>query len=92
MLSNTGFELKEIAAIFNVCRQTVSTWLHSWDEQGICGLFDKPRNGRPCKLSAENKRKAIEIMTEFPRSLKTVLGHLSEFTGISLERVLKVAK
>ena len=84
MLSNTGFELKEIATILNICRQTASAWLHSWDEQGICGLFDKPRSGRPCKLSVENEQKALEIITKFPRSLKTVRRHLSELVGVSL--------
>lgn len=84
LLSDTGFKLSEIAAIFNVCRQTASTWLHSWDEQGLCGLFDKPRSGRPCKLSAENERKTLELIAESPRSLKTVLAQLSEFTGVRL--------
>jgi transposase len=74
LLSDAGFSLKELSATFGVCRQTASTWLHSWDEQGICGLFDKPRSGRPGKLSEENRRKAIDLVITSPRSLKTVLA------------------
>ena len=29
LLSDTGFKLKEIASIFNICRQTAATWLHA---------------------------------------------------------------
>lgn len=84
LLSDAGFKLKELSAIFGVCRQTASTWLHSWDGQGICGLLDRPRSGRPRILSEENERKAIELVMESPRSLKTVLAQLSEFTGATL--------
>lgn len=84
LLNDAGFTLKDLSAIFNICRQTASTWLHSWEEQGICGLFDNPRSGRPNKLSAENERKAIELVIESPRSLKTVLAQLSEFTQVTL--------
>jgi hypothetical protein len=35
LLSDAGFSLKELSATFGVCRQTASTWLHSWYEQGI---------------------------------------------------------
>jgi len=97
LLSDAGFSLKDLSTTFDICRQTASTWLHLWDKQGICGLFDAPRSGRPSKLSAENKRKAIELVIEFPRSLKTVLAQLSELTGItlscsSLKRLCKKAK
>lgn len=97
LLSDAGFTLKELSATFDICRQTASTWLHSWEEQGICGLFDSPRSGRPSKLSVENQRKAIELVMDSPRSLKTVLAQLSEFTGVhlhssTLKRVCKKAR
>jgi transposase len=86
LMSDAGFSLKELTVAFGICRQTASTWLYSWDELGICGLLDDQRSGRPNKLSAENQRQAIELIKEFPRSLKTVLAHLCELTGINLSR------
>jgi transposase len=86
LMSDAGFSVKELAAAFGVCRQTASTWLHSWDELGICGLLNGYRSGRPNKLSAENQHQAIELVKEFPRSLKTVLARLCELTGINLSR------
>ena len=47
LLSNSGFEVQELSKIFGSCRQTTATWLRTWDKKGICGLFDKPRSGRP---------------------------------------------
>jgi hypothetical protein len=38
----------------------------------------------PHKLSEENKRKAIELVIDFPKSLKRVLAQLSELTGVTL--------
>jgi transposase len=97
LMSDAGFSLKELTAAFGICRQTASTWLHSWDELGICGLLDNLRSGRPNKLSVENQHRAIELVKEFPRSLKTVLAHLCELTGINLshstlKRLCKQAK
>ena len=49
LLSNTGFEVQELAEIFSTCRQTTATWLKSWNKEGMAGLEDKPRSGRPRK-------------------------------------------
>lgn len=53
LLSDTGYEVQQIADIFGVCRQTTASWLRSWAKQGIFGLFDKPRSGRPRKALAK---------------------------------------
>lgn len=47
LLNAAGCSISIIAAILMVCRQTVSTWLHSWENDGIRGLIDLPRSGRP---------------------------------------------
>ncbi len=49
LLSNAGFEAQELSDIFGVCKQTTIAWLKSWTKDGICGLLDKPRSGRPRK-------------------------------------------
>lgn len=53
LLSETGYEVQQIADIFGVCRQTTASWLRSWAKEGIFGLFDKPRSGRPRKAVAK---------------------------------------
>ncbi len=51
LLSNNGLKLQQICKALGVCRQTVAIWIRSWSAYGLCGLFDKPRTGRPCKIT-----------------------------------------
>lgn len=96
LLSNAGFSLKELSAIFGVCRQTTATWLTAWEKGGIAALLDKPRSGRPCKLTGAAKHSVLDKIGESSRSLKAVLAQLTEHLGIpvsiaSLKRVCKQA-
>ena len=99
LLSDVGFKLKEIASIYNICRQTAATWLHAWKDNGICGLFDKPRSGRPRMLCNEVEIDVITRVIEAPRSLKKVLAELTASLDLTvspsvstLKRICKRAK
>ena len=70
LLSDNGFKLAKIASIFNICRQTAATWLHTWQDGGICALLDKPRSGRPRIFSNEVEIDTITHVNQSPRSLK----------------------
>ncbi len=52
LLSESGFDVQEIAEIFGICRQSAATWLRAWSKYGVCALLDKPRSGRPRKKVA----------------------------------------
>ena len=41
----------EIAAEFRCDRHTVAVWRHRYREQGLAGLQDAPRSGRPRSFS-----------------------------------------
>lgn len=84
LLSHAKFKLSTIAHIYNVCRQTVSTWIRAWETKGICGLLDNPRSGRPQLLSKKDKADALIRVSQTPRSLKKVLADLSESLDITL--------
>ena len=73
-----------IARVYNVCRQTVSTWIHAWETEGICGLLDKPHSGRHQVLSKEDKADALIRVNQSPRSLKKVLADLNVALDITL--------
>ena len=84
LLSDAGFKLPAIASIYGICRQTAATWLHAWEDGGICALFDKPRSGRPRSVCAEAETEVLALVNQSPRSLKTVLLELSESLGLTL--------
>ena len=84
ILSNRGYSIQEIAEVYTVCRQTVSSWLSSWKEQGLVGLIDKPRSGRPRVLSEVQEQGVIEAIKKQPRNLKQLASELSEKFGITV--------
>ena len=92
LLSDTGFKLKDIASIYNICRQTAATWLHAWKEGGICALLDKPRSGRPPILNNEARVSAIAHVSQSPRSLKRVLAELAASLDLTVSLSLSTLK
>jgi len=97
LMSDFGLKVMLISKIYGICRQTVSIWLHAWEDKGICGLLDKPRSGRPRILSLEAEMNALNRVNQSPRSLKKVLAELSENLGktlslSTLKRICKRAK
>lgn len=62
LLSDRGFQIKELTAIFDKCRQTVSGWITAWRRGGLTGLFNASGGGRPRKLTEEEEKIALEII------------------------------
>jgi transposase len=84
LLSYRGYSISEIQPIYNLCRQTIATCFHRWESQGICGLFDLPRSGRPRKLTETEETLTLELIHQSPRSLKSVMGEIAQKFGITL--------
>ena len=97
LLSDEYYQIKDIASILNICRQSVSTCIHNWEDFGFSGIVDAHRSGRPPVLTEGHKEKLIEKIKENPRSLKKVLAEFSETHHIeislsTLRRICKEAK
>lgn len=97
LLSDQKMSLQSIASVSGVCRQTTSIWLTNWKEQGIDGLIDKPRSGRPPELSSSQETEIIEMVEKSPRSLKQVLVEIEarwniRLSKLTLKRLCKKAK
>ena len=98
LLSKEYFTIQSIVEIHGVCRQTISTWLHAWETEGLCGLIDESRSGRPPIISDKiDEEKILEIVNDSPRSLKCVLDKIEKELGITLtlstlKRLCKKAK
>lgn len=97
LLSAQEMKSKEIAKIYQVERDTVATWIKKWEQTGVASLYDKPRSGRPPKLTLEAKDLARQYIKEDPRCLKQVAERLSQKTAkrlsiASLKRLAKKAR
>ncbi len=84
LLSNQEFSTTLIGDICRVCRQTVATWFYQWENQGLCGLFDRPGRGRKSKLTLTQQAEVIEKIKQSPRSLKKILAEIENEMGVSI--------
>ncbi len=94
LLSNDGWTVREIAKILEVNRQSVASGLHAWESQGLCGLIEAPRSGRPKRLDEAEIKLVLELVKEEPRTLKKALSLLEEKTGkkISIKTLKRLCK
>lgn len=56
LLSDQGKSIETLAEIFEVDRDTVSSWFNRWEAERFEGLLDAPHPGRPPKLSSAEKK------------------------------------
>jgi transposase len=81
LLSSDRFTIDEIARIYQIHRETVGTTLDRWEKDGVGGMFNDPRSGRPPKLSEADANEAVKLLKEDPRSIKKALAATKEKTG-----------
>ena len=79
--SAQGYRIGEIARLLSVHRVTVSSWLSQWEQQGLRGLYDSERSGRPAIYSASEQQRLVELVDDEPRRLSVARAQLSRETG-----------
>ena len=65
-LNMEGKTAPEIAEILKVHRSKVCLWLCRWQEDGIQGMLEGHRTGRPDRLSQEHHQKITDILDSGP--------------------------
>ena len=92
--SSQGMKIKDIAKIYQVDRDTVAPWIKQWEQRGMTSLYDKPRSGRPPKLTPEAKDLARQYSKEDPRCLQQGVERLSQKTAkrLSISSLKRLAK
>ena len=94
LLNSKSFNVNEIAAIYNVNRDSVSSWINSWEESGVEGLFEKPRSGAPSKLTESEIEIVKDIIINNSQSPKIILAKISKeidktISMSTLKRIIK---
>jgi transposase len=88
-----GYDLAEIAELYQVDVRTVETWLERYREGGVGALADRPRNGRPRLARAAAQAEATRCLETHPEPAamgrttwtRGLLGrHLAERVGCLL--------
>ena len=68
VLNMEGKTAPEIADILKVHRSKVCLWLYRWRENGITGILEGHRPGRPDRLSGEQRTTLADILDSGPVS------------------------
>lgn len=94
LLSERRYSIDRIADIYQVDRDRVSQWLDWWEQYQFEGLDDDPRAGRPPTLTPEEKKEAVQIVRQEPRSIKQGLKSIADEIGkiISGETLKKILR
>ena len=66
LLLSLGISISEVSRQTKVSRQIIRKWAKRYCEQGVNGLADKSRKGRPPEFDAEVAMHIIKIACEVP--------------------------
>jgi transposase len=94
LLVAQGMSCREAASVFGDSVRTVQTWLHRFEEEGLAGLVDADRAGRPPRLSDKQLKQIERVLRDSPRQSgiqanlwdgKTLSAFIQRRFGITLQ-------
>lgn len=94
LMKNKKFSINDISKIVDLDRDTVSRVIDNWNSEGINGLYDNKRSGRPKFFSENEEKDIIKKIENNPKNLKNVTAEIIQETGKkssvhTVKRVLK---
>ncbi len=69
LLSSEGESVRSIARQLGTCRARVRHWLGSFEKQGVEGLRDEARSGRPATITPLERHQVIAAACRSPREV-----------------------
>lgn len=66
LYSGGGRKLSEIAALLDTTPEVVSSWIRRYEAEGVDGLYDRPRSGRPAKADGKYEARLVELVEASP--------------------------
>ena len=86
LLNHRGYSMTRIHGLFEVQHETVSRWLQRWQSEGLTGLLDRGRSGRPPILDDTDVGVLLEAIDRNPHLIKVARDGLFEKTGKPVSR------
>jgi transposase len=92
-LLHLGYPAEEIAEMQVISKPTVYACYHRWEEGGVDALADKPRSGRPPKVTSSYREQLHEVLAHEPSdygydftiwTIGRLRAHLVKETGIEI--------
>lgn len=86
LLSHQGQSVNQLAAFFDVHRNTVINWFNAFERYGLVGLYDAKGRRHPPTLNPEQARQVKAWVKESPQDLDRVVGQVAERFALSVSR------
>lgn len=92
-LLDKGHPPEAVADLMAISVGQVYWWYNRWREEGLAGLSDKPRSGRPTVGDAAYLAKLAEVLEQEPPALgygfnvwnaRRLIAHLEQETGVKM--------
>jgi transposase len=92
-LLHEGHAPKEVAQMMSVSQPVVYDWHHRWEANGLEGLANRPKSGRPRKAGPSYVERLAEVIEQNPQDLgygftlwtaDRLRHHMEKETGESL--------
>ena len=80
LLSHERYTLKDIAHVYHVDHRRVSVWIDRWHDDGLVGLYDQPRCGRPSIYSDHEQQHVDHYLEMYPQDVKRIIEKMAEET------------
>lgn len=74
LLSSKGYSVPQIADIFECDAASVRSWIERFEAEGVTGLYDRPRCGRPRKAGVVAQEQIRQILAKQPSTFGYLFG------------------
>lgn len=81
-----GISNRKISTLVNLTERHISTWRKRFEKEGLDGLKDKPRSGRPAKMTIEQRLRICQKACQKPPK------HLSRWSLSTLAKNLRLPR
>lgn len=68
LLVAQGMTCPEVATLLGDAPRTVQYWVNRFEQDGLAGLVEKERSGRPAFLTAEQVEEIGQVLRQVPRA------------------------
>ena len=85
-LNATGYSILQIIDLLGVHYKSAYNWISRYEKEGVAGLKDKPKSGRPPILTEKDKDRVEAFIQETPQQPKVVLARVETELGKTISR------
>ncbi|KAA6338837.1 hypothetical protein EZS27_013185 [termite gut metagenome] len=90
-----GKKAEDLEELYQTSHKSICNWVHRYNAEGLSGLIDRPRKGRPCRLSASQQEMVKQAVLNTPEQYgyhsatwtgAMVMSYIANTFGISYKK------